>query len=54
MWFPIRLSKVELQARAIQAMAAATEEGMFTSRQKLSPYYASCEIFGAGGEQKNI
>ena len=53
MWFPIRLSKVELQARAIQAMAVATEEGKLTSRQKLSPYYASCEIFGAGGEQKN-
>ena len=53
MWFPIRLSKVELQARAIQAVAAATEGGMFTSRQKLNPYYAPCEIFGAGGEQTN-
>ena len=52
MWFPIRLSKVELQARAIQAVAAATEAGMFTSRQNLNPYYAPCEIFGAGGEQK--
>ena len=52
MRFPIRLSKVELQARAIQAVAAATEAGMFTSRQNLNPYYALCEIFGAGGEQK--
>ena len=43
---------MELQARAIQAVAAATEGGMFTSRQKLNPYYAPCEIFGAGGEQK--
>ena len=53
MWFPIKLSKVELQARAIQAVAAATEEGMFTSRQNLNPYYVPCEICGAGGEQKN-
>ena len=53
MWFPIRLSKVELQARAIQAVAAATEAGMLTSRQKLNPYYVPCEIFRAGGEQTN-
>ena len=30
----------------------SNEGGMFTSRQKLNPYYAPCEIFGAGGEQK--
>ena len=53
MWFPIRLSEMELQAWAIQAVAATIEEGMFTNRQKLNPYYVPCEIFGAGGEQKN-
>ena len=53
MRFPIRLLKVELQARAIQAVAAATEAGMLTSRQKLNPYYVPCEIFRAGGEQTN-
>ena len=37
MWFPVRLSKAELQPRAIQAVPAVAEEGTFTDKHKLMP-----------------
>lgn len=52
MWFPIRLSKVELQARAIQAVAAANRRRNVYKQTELEPLLCAGEIFGAGGEQK--
>ena len=51
MWFPIRLSKVWLQALATLATAAAAAEGTFVNKPKLKP---SCAIGYILGENYNI